>query len=118
MKTTPLNRREFLGASAVAALGCHILPATARGANSRIQVGCIGVGGKGYTDTMATAAAGAAIVALCDVADPGRAELGRRKKSKEGDTILDRFPEARLFADYREMLDTMPGIDAVTVSTP
>ena len=118
MKTTPLNRREFLRASAVAAFGFHILPASARGANDRIQVGCIGVGGKGYTDTMSTAAAGAAVVALCDVADPRRSELGRRKKAKDGITILDHFPDARLFTDYREMLDTMPGIDAVTVSTP
>jgi predicted dehydrogenase len=119
MKFTPLNRREFIRASAVAALGFHILPSAARGANSRIQVGCIGIGGKGHTDTMATAAAGAAIVALCDVADPRRAELGRRnKKKKEGDTILDRFPSAKLFTDYREMIATMPGIDAVTVSTP
>ena len=68
---------------------------------------------------MQTAEAGAAIVALCDVADPHRTELGRRKKKGKGsDTILDHFPEARLFTDYREMIDTMPGIDAVTVSTP
>ena len=120
MKPTPFSRREFIRASAVAALGFHILPSSARGANDRIQVGCIGIGGKGQSDTMATAAAGAAIVALCDVADPRRAELGRRnaKKKKEGDTMLDRFPNAKLFTDYREMIATMPGIDAVTVSTP
>ena len=120
MKFTPLNRREFIRASAVAALGFHILPSSARGANDRIQVGCIGINGKGQTDTMATAAAGAAIVALCDVADPRRAGLGRRnnKKKKEGDTMLDRFPAAKLFTDYREMIASMPGIDAVTVSTP
>ena len=118
MKNSPLNRREFIRASAVAALGFHILPATARGANNRIQVGCIGIGGKGHSDTMSTAAAGAAIVALCDVADPRQADLGRRKKNKQGTTILDNFPEARLFTDYREMIDAMPGIDAVTVSTP
>src|SRR5881394_790096 len=81
-KSTPLNRRDFLRASATAALGFYILPATARGANSRIQVACIGVNGKGHTDTMLTSAAGAAIVALCDVADPRRPELGRRKQAK------------------------------------
>jgi predicted dehydrogenase len=118
MKNTSLNRRDFLRASAAAALSFHILPASARGANSRIQVGCIGVGGKGNSDTMATAAAGAAIVALCDVANPRQPGLGRRKKAKAGDTILDRFPDARFFTDYRAMLDAMPGIDAVTVSTP
>ena len=134
MKTFPLNRRDFLRVSATATLGFYILPASARGANSRIQVGCIGIGGKGRSDTMATAAAGAAIVALCDVANPRQAELGRRKQAKSGETrkakggdpkktkaaetILDRFPDARLFTDYREMLATMGGIDAVTVSTP
>lgn len=125
MKSTPLNRRTFLKASATAALAFNILPASARGANSRIQVGCIGVGGKGYSDTMSTAAAGAAIIALCDVADPRRSELGRNKKAaKEGknakraETILDKFPDARLFTDYREMIASMPGLDAVTVSTP
>jgi hypothetical protein len=28
------------------------------------------------------------------------------------------FPNAKRFADYREMLDTMKDIDAVTISTP
>ena len=83
MKSTPLNRRDFLRASATAALGFSILPASARGANSRIQVGCIGVMGKGHSDVMATAEAGAAIVALCDVANPRQGELSRRKKAKK-----------------------------------
>jgi len=118
MKTIPLNRRAFLRVSATAALGFHILPASARGANSRIQVACVGVGGKGHSDTMATSAAGAEIVAMCDVANPRQSGLGRRGKGKPDETILDRFPAARLFTDYREMLTTMDGIDAITVSTP
>ena len=118
MTSRPFPRREFLKASALATFGFHLLPAAARGANSRIQVGCIGVNGKGYVDTLATADAGAEIVALCDVANPRQAELGRRKKSKAGDTVPDKFPRARMFTDYREMIATMPGIDAVTVSTP
>jgi len=118
MKKTVLNRRDFLRASAAAALSFHILPASARGANSRIQVGCIGVGGKGYSDTMATAAAGAEIIALCDVADPRQPGLDRRKQTKTSESILDKFPDAKVFKDYRAMLASMPGIDAVTVSTP
>jgi predicted dehydrogenase len=130
---TPLNRRDFLRLSAAATFGFYILPAAARGANSRIQVGCIGINGKGQVDTLATAAAGAEIIALCDVANPRNPELGRRKKAAEGkkgkagngkkgkdggSTMLDRFPHAKLFTDYREMLASMDGIDAVTVSTP
>ena len=118
MKNTPLSRRDFIKSAATAALAFQILPASARGANSRVQVGCIGVGGKGYVDTNATAAAGGAIVALCDVANPRQPELGRKKKAKGGETIVDKFPGARLFTDYREMLSAMPGLDAVTVSTP
>lgn len=136
-KTSGLNRRDFLRLSAAATFGFHLLPASARGANSRIQVGCIGVGGKGRSDVLATAAAGAVIVALCDVADPRHAELGRRKQAKAGgeakrkksaeakagetaepESLLDRFPAAKFFTDYREMIATMEGLDAVTVSTP
>lgn len=116
-----LPRREFLRRSAGAAVAFTILPAAARGANSRIQVACIGITGKGHTDTLATAAAGGEMVALCDVVNPRRPELTRRKKGKAagaGDTILDRFPAAKFFGDYREMLATHPGIDAVVVSTP
>jgi predicted dehydrogenase len=118
MKIPRMNRRDFLRTSAVAAFGFQILPASARGANDRIQVGCIGVGGKGLVDTLGTAAAGGAIVAMCDVANPRNPELGRKKKSKDGETILDKFPDARFFTDYREMISSMPGVDAVTVSTP
>ncbi len=124
IKNTPLTRREFVRASAAAAFAFQILPASARGANNRIQVGCIGVGGKGHSDTMATSAAGAEIIALCDVANPRQPGLGRKKSAKSGKdgkaerTILDDFPDARLFTDYREMIAAMPGIDAVTVSTP
>ncbi len=117
MNNTPLQRRDFIRASAVATLGFSILPATARGANSRIQVGAIGVSGKGNTDLNATAAAGGAIVALCDVADPRNPELSRNKKAK-GETNLDRHPSAKFFKDYREMIATMDGLDAVIVSTP
>ena len=123
MNHTPMKRRDFLRASANAALAFSILPATAKGANSRLQVGCIGINGKGRVDTMSTAEAGGVIVALCDVADQRNPGLGRNKakKGKDGkepDTILDRFPDAKVFTDYREMIATMKGIDAVTVSTP
>jgi predicted dehydrogenase len=117
------TRREFVRASALATLGFYLLPASARGANSRIQIGCIGVGGKGRQDTLSVAEGGAEVIALCDVADPRRSELGRRKAKKKAkadgeETILDRFPAAKLFTDYREMIATVAGLDAVTVSTP
>ena len=102
-----LPRREFLRRSASAAAAFTILPAAARGANSRIQVACIGVTGKGHTDTLGTAAAGGEIIALCDVVNPRRPELTRRKKAKAapaGDTILDRFPAAKFFLAVSEVV--------------
>ena len=32
--------------------------------------------------------------------------------------LLNQFPDAKQFADYRVMLDEMTDIDAVTISTP
>ena len=108
-----LKRRDFIQGAAAAAFSFNLLPAAARGANSRIQVACIGVTGKGHTDTIAAAASGGVIVALCDVANPKGTNLARnKKKSKTGETIVDQFSEARFFTDYREMLASMPGIDA------
>ncbi len=118
MHTSPLKRRDFIKASAVATLGFSILPQAARGANDRIRVGCIGVSGKGHQDTMSTSAAGAEIVALCDVADPRKPGLSRKKAKAAGETIADKFSQAKFFTDYREMIATMPGLDAVVVSTP
>lgn len=117
MPTHPLNRRQFIKASAVATLGFSILPAAARGANSRINVGCIGINGKGRQDTLSTAEAGATVVALCDVADPRDQNLARRK-AKKGETIADKFSDAKFFTDYRDMIANMRGLDAVVVSTP
>ncbi|OPZ07251.1 MAG: 1,5-anhydro-D-fructose reductase [candidate division BRC1 bacterium ADurb.BinA364] len=72
-----------------------------------MNVACIGIGGKGTTDSMAMQSEN--VVALCDV-DEGP---GKFKK------IYETYPNARRFKDYREMLEEMDGqIDAVTVSTP
>ena len=81
------------------------------GANERINVACIGVGGKGDSDSSGAASAGANIVAICDVDQNSLA-----KKAKQSG---DKFKDAKQFQDYRKMLDKMgKDIDAVTVSTP
>lgn len=77
------------------------------GANDRIRVACIGVGGKGDSDSSDAANCGGEIVAICDV--------DRRTLDKKG----QQFPRARKFQDFRRLLDEMgKEIDAVTVSTP
>ena len=66
----------------------------------------IGIGGKGHSDS-GDADRHGDMVAICDV-DRLRLEAA-----------LKRFPGAKGFTDFREMLDKMgKSIDAVTVSTP
>lgn len=108
----PMSRRDFSKGLLASTLAFHILPSSARGANGRLQVACIGIGGKGYSDVSGVASAGADIVALCDVDDKRRVNRNSR------DHTLN-FPRARFFRDFRKMLESMDDrIDAVTVSTP
>ena len=103
------SRREFMaGAAAVAAAGTlsfpHIL--RAQGANERVRIAGIGVGGKGGSDVDHAAQHGD-IVALCDVDDKSLAQ-----KQKQ-------FPKAKVYRDFRKMFDEMAdSIDACTISTP
>jgi predicted dehydrogenase len=109
---TGASRRDFLRASAITAAATiafpHIVSAQVRGANDKIRVACIGVGGKGDSDVDQVASRpGAEIVALCDVDE----NTLNRKAQKH--------PKAKLYRDFRKMLEEMDkSIDAVTVSTP
>ncbi|HVJ85451.1 MAG TPA: Gfo/Idh/MocA family oxidoreductase [Caulifigura sp.] len=97
-------RRQFLGTSA-ALLAPFAFPTVGRAmANSKVNIACIGVGGKGASD-LKEVSVGHNIVALCDV-DTDRLE-----------TAAKNFKDAKKFQDWREVFD-MKGIDAVTVSTP
>src|SRR5258707_201739 len=104
------NRRQFLKSSAAIGVGAWIagpnLLAAERSANEAINIACIGVGGKGSSDTDHAGNHGN-VVALCDIDDNHLAAKS------------ERFPQARKFNDYRRMFDDMERqIDAVTVSTP
>jgi predicted dehydrogenase len=102
-----LTRRHFMQASAAAAAAAPLAIAQEKkpSANERVHVAVIGVNGQGGSDMDRVAAAGAEIVALCDV-DENRA-AGARK----------RFPKATFTPDYRRLFD-QKGIDAVLVATP
>jgi predicted dehydrogenase len=76
------------------------------GANERLNVACIGVGGKGAGEVRDIAETGSNIVALCDVDE----ERGAR--------MFKQFPMAKRYNDFRVMLEQQKDIDAVTVSTP
>lgn len=105
MRPTSMNRRQFV-ATAASAFAFTYLPGRVFGANDRLNVAGIGVGGKGGGDISDAANAGCNIVALCDV-DEQRAAGTFRK-----------FPNAARYTDFRVMLEKQKDIDAVMVSTP
>ncbi|MEX0611358.1 MAG: Gfo/Idh/MocA family oxidoreductase [Pirellulales bacterium] len=104
------NRRSFLQASAAAGFGYWVAgglhAAESRSANGKIQLGCIGAGGKGKSDVQNVSKFGK-IYALCDVDAPTLEGMAQAYKTEHN------------FSDYREMLDQLGDrIDAVTVSVP
>lgn len=104
------NRRSFFKSTALSGAGVWL---TARSfadspvsANEEIQFACIGVGGKGRSDS-ADAGKHGRVVAICDIDE-------RNMEKAAG-----RFKEAKRFFDFRDMYQQMGDrIDAVTVSTP
>ncbi len=105
------NRRQFMGQSAAVGagfwLGTAAVGKTQESALQSLSAVCIGVGGKGSSDTSHIADQGVKIVGLCDVDQDTLT-----KKSRE-------FPDAGRFTDFREMFDKLGDkFDIVTVSTP
>ena len=97
-----IGRREFLATTGTVAVP-SLVPAAVCGANERLNIAAIGVGGRGAGDLAAVS--GENIVALCDV-DSQR--LGAAAK---------RYPKSETYTDYRKLLDRKD-LDAVVVATP
>jgi predicted dehydrogenase len=106
-----INRRQALHLGASATLGYLFTGAAASvnraiGANDRVRVAGIGVGGKGWSD-IEQAARGMDVVALCDIDEE---RLDKRAAT---------WSAAKKYFDYRKLFDEMMReIDAVVVSTP
>lgn len=104
-----MNKREFLKKTALLT-SASILPSStwAYSKADRLRTAHIGVGGMGMEDLKAISSHDAVdVVALCDV-DSNKLAAAKRL-----------FPNAKGYADYREMLKDMSAdIDAVVVSTP
>jgi predicted dehydrogenase len=107
------SRRNFLKQAAIASsiliVPRHVLGGVGFTAPSdQLNLAAIGAGGKGASDILNASVNGRErVVALCDVDFSGSAAKS-----------VTAFPKAKLYADYREMLDREKDIDAVTISTP
>src|SRR5690349_25140987 len=96
MTTDPVSRREFLGDVALAGAAFTIVPRQLLGRGYRapsdtLNIACIGVCGNGESDVQGVSTAN--IYVLYDV-DLHSAE-----------TSFRRYPTAKQYRDYREMLD-------------
>jgi predicted dehydrogenase len=110
MREFAISRREVLGAAAgIAAFTVvprYVLGGPGNTAPSdKLNVAGIGVGGRG-ADNLAGIGATEKIVALCDVDD------------NTLNAAAKRYPGARKYRDFRQMLQQEKDIDAVVVSTP
>ena len=103
-----IKRRHFLKAAGASATAFTILKAgsaRAYAANDKLNVACIGAGGRAGSNIRGTESQN--IVALCDV------DWQRAAES------FEKLPNAKRYRDYRVMLSEMESeIDAVIVSTP
>lgn len=107
------SRRTFIKQGAMASsifiVPRHVLGGVGFTAPSdQLNLAAIGAGGKGRSDIRNASVDGRErVVALCDVDFSGSAKAS-----------IESFPKAKLYADFREMLDKEKDIDAVTISTP
>lgn len=106
MSDQRISRRRFMAAAAASSFAFTYIPKRVWGANERFYVAGVGVGGKGAGEVKDVTKAGGTFVALCDV-DENRAA-----------NTFESHPDAKVYKDFRVMLEKEKGIDAVTVSTP
>jgi predicted dehydrogenase len=102
------SRRSFLaqtGAAALTAAGWSRI----YGANAKLRLAAVGVGGKGWSDLTSVAASKQVrVVALCDI-DESKKHLGQG---------AEKYPEAQRFTDWRRLMDQAHTFDALTIGIP
>ena len=136
-KGRKITRREFVGGSAAAAAAFTIVPSSvlvssdAPAPSQRINLAFIGVGdqGRGNMGDLLNLE-DIQVVAVCDIAkavDYGRmghgiagldAALSEVEQHNADRTNSSSYKGCTGYEDFREMLDSEDGIDAVVVSTP
>lgn len=105
---TKISRRQFVtragaGAAGFWLAGCHTPASRKLSANEKLNIGIVGVAGRGGDNLKGVE--GENIVALCDI------------DAKNLASAAARFPSAKTYRDFRRMLEQRD-IDAVVVSTP
>ena len=119
-----VTRREAMGLALGAAVSCawtgcrsgagrttSVKPAPRfRKPGERLNIGVVGVGGKGWSNWEPMFRMGENVVALCDT---DRAPVDRALS-----IVRERNRDARGYSDYRKMLDECKNLDVVLVSTP
>jgi predicted dehydrogenase len=109
MLSEHITRRRFLTAAATTA-AVTIVPSRVIGGhrnigpNEKLNIAGIGVGGMGKSNLRQLESEN--IVALCDVDHDYAAETFKR------------YPKAKVYTDFRKMLDKQKDIDAVVIATP
>ena len=102
------SRRQFLAATAASAASTlfshHLVGAETASPGGKLNIAGVGIGGMGGSNLRNLESEN--IVALCDV-DPNYAAH-----------TIKRYPNAKFYIDYREMLEKQKDIDAVVIGTP
>ena len=107
MSNKNISRRSFIKTASVAPLAFSIVPSFVLGnsaPSTKLNIAAIGIGGMGSANL--SHCEGENIVALCDV-DKDYAM-----------PIFQKYPKAKVYTDYREMLEKQKDIDAVIIATP
>src|SRR5438445_12872735 len=105
-----ISRRRFVFGTAAASAIFQIVPGHVLGLNGatspseKLNIAGVGVGGQGGEDIKQLKSEN--IVALCDV------------DSNHAAGLFKQFPQAKIYKDFRELLDKEKGIDGVVVGTP
>jgi predicted dehydrogenase len=98
------TRRQFLQTSLATAVAAPYGLARDAATARKLRIAGIGVGGMGLSNL--TNLASEDIVALCDV------------DHRHARGAFNKFPEAKRWSDFREMLEKQPEIEAVMIATP
>lgn len=106
------SRKDFIKNASLATAGFFVVPRHVLGGpgytapSDKLNIAGIGIGGMGGNNIEYLAGLGENIYALCDVDEKYAAK------------VFEKYPKAKKYIDFREMLDNEPEIDAVVVATP